>query len=136
MEKHYPAFLHGDPGNIGVTFPDFPGCVAAGATFDEALHNAAEALQFHIDGMIEEHLPLPEPSGIAAARAAATACEELPLVCLVTVKIPERTIRINITLPDVVLDEIDTAVRAIPGQNRSAFLATAARDYISHINAR
>ena len=41
--------------------PDLPGCVATGATSDEAEREIATAIQFHLDGLIEDSLPIPEP---------------------------------------------------------------------------
>lgn len=43
--SRYPAFLDGEAGAYGVTFPDLPGIVAMGETMDEALLNAEEALR-------------------------------------------------------------------------------------------
>ena len=41
----YLASVHKDEGtSYGVSFPDVPGCIAAGDTFEEAIANAAEAL--------------------------------------------------------------------------------------------
>lgn len=49
------AYLHKDrKSDFGVSFPDFPGCITAGRTFEEARRRAAEALSFHIAGMIED----------------------------------------------------------------------------------
>ena len=59
----YIALIHKDPdGDYGVSFPDFPGCVTAGATIDEAKAMAAEALAFHVEGMIEDGEAIPMPS--------------------------------------------------------------------------
>jgi predicted RNase H-like HicB family nuclease len=45
----YIAHLHKDrKSDFGVSFPDFPGCVAAGRTLEEARRMAIEALAFHI----------------------------------------------------------------------------------------
>jgi len=41
----YSALIDGDAGAYGVSFPELPGCVAMGATVDEALLNAAKALR-------------------------------------------------------------------------------------------
>jgi predicted RNase H-like HicB family nuclease len=61
----YIALIHKEPAsNYGVSFPDFPGCVTAGATLDEARREAAEALALHIDGMIEDGETIPEPSSL------------------------------------------------------------------------
>jgi predicted RNase H-like HicB family nuclease len=50
--------------DFGVDFLDFPGCVTAGKTLDEARRMAVEALELHIRGMIEDHDPVPEPSSL------------------------------------------------------------------------
>lgn len=46
----------------GVDFPDFPGCITAGNTREEARQRAEEALLFHITGMLEDGELIPEPS--------------------------------------------------------------------------
>ena len=44
---HYIALIHKEPGTCyGVSFPDVPGVVTAGDTIDEAMHHAAEVLEF------------------------------------------------------------------------------------------
>ena len=44
----YPALIDGDEGAYGVVFPDIPGIAAMGATIDEALVNAEEALKDYV----------------------------------------------------------------------------------------
>jgi predicted RNase H-like HicB family nuclease len=46
--------------------PDVLGCVSTGATLEEINQNMQEALEFHIDGLIEEGLEIPEPSAYSA----------------------------------------------------------------------
>jgi predicted RNase H-like HicB family nuclease len=59
----YIAYLHKDKtSDYGVSFPDFPGCVTAGSTLEEARKMAAEALAFHVEGMRQDGDALPEPS--------------------------------------------------------------------------
>src|SRR5260370_35175538 len=61
--RSYIALIHKDPhSEFGVSFPDFPGCISAGATLDEARTNAEEALAFHVEGMAEDGAAIPEPS--------------------------------------------------------------------------
>lgn len=48
--------------DFGVEFPDFPGCITAGITLEDARQMAAEALLLHIEGMMEDGSPIPEPS--------------------------------------------------------------------------
>ena len=61
----YAALLRKEAGSdFGVEFPDFPGCVTAGITLEDARSMAVEALLFHIEGMMEDGDPIPEPSGL------------------------------------------------------------------------
>lgn len=46
--SRYPAFLDGEAGAYGVTFPDLPGIVAMGETMDDALLHAEEALRDYV----------------------------------------------------------------------------------------
>lgn len=48
--------------DFGVDFPDFPGCVSAGSTLDDAREMAKEALLGHIACMLEDGEVLPAPS--------------------------------------------------------------------------
>jgi predicted RNase H-like HicB family nuclease len=62
-EMGYIAYLHkGAHSDCGVGIPDFPGCVTAGKTLDEARHLAGEALSLHVGGMAEDGEDIPEPS--------------------------------------------------------------------------
>ncbi|MEO3434243.1 type II toxin-antitoxin system HicB family antitoxin [Inquilinus sp. CAU 1745] len=62
---HYIAIIHKDAdSDFGVSFPDFPGCVTAGSTLDEARAMAEEALAFHIEGMAEDGETIPAPSNL------------------------------------------------------------------------
>jgi len=66
----YPAyFRRTDSGTYSVDFPDLPGCVSAGATLEEALSMAREALSLHLYGMIEDGDAIPEPSDPTAVVA-------------------------------------------------------------------
>ena len=60
--RNYLAFIHKDAGSdYTVTFPDFPGCITAGSTLDEARAMAQEALPFHLEGLIEDGETLADP---------------------------------------------------------------------------
>jgi len=62
----YIAYLHHKDrrSDFGVSFPDFPGCVTAGKTLEDARRMAAEALVLHIAGMAEDGAAIPRPSTI------------------------------------------------------------------------
>ena len=51
--------------NYSAYVPDLPGCVATGDSVEDVERNIREAIRFHIDGLKEDRLPVPEP----AARA-------------------------------------------------------------------
>ena len=68
--RQFIALIHKDAGSdFGVSFPDLPGCVTAGATLDEARDMAAEALALHLEGMVEDGEAIPEPSSLEAVMA-------------------------------------------------------------------
>jgi len=46
----------------GAHVPDLPGCVAVGETREEVLRLVREAIEFHIDGLKQDGLPVPTPS--------------------------------------------------------------------------
>ncbi len=51
--------------NYGAYSPDLPGCVAVGDTLEEVEKNMQEAIQWHLQGMIEDHEPIPKPQTTA-----------------------------------------------------------------------
>ena len=55
--------------DFGVEFPDFPGCVTAGSSLDDARAMAQEALQGHIECMEKEGVCVPRPSSLEAVVA-------------------------------------------------------------------
>jgi predicted RNase H-like HicB family nuclease len=50
---------------FGAYVPDLPGCVAVGETVKETERLIREAIEFHIDGLKEDGLSVPEPSTVA-----------------------------------------------------------------------
>ncbi len=48
--------------NFSAYVPDLPGCVATGATLEETEREIREAIQFHLDGLRAENLPIPPAS--------------------------------------------------------------------------
>jgi predicted RNase H-like HicB family nuclease len=51
--------------NYSAYSPDLPGCVATGATREEAERNMHEAIEMHVKGLIEDNLPVPESTSFA-----------------------------------------------------------------------
>ena len=52
-------------GNYSAYSPDLPGCVATGETREEVERNMREAIQLHLEGLREDHLPIPDSQSIA-----------------------------------------------------------------------
>jgi predicted RNase H-like HicB family nuclease len=48
--------------NYSAYVPDLPGCVAAGDTIEEIQREIQEAIEFHLEGLRADGLPIPEPS--------------------------------------------------------------------------
>jgi len=67
--KGYIALVHkARDTSYGVSFPDVPGCISAGDTFEDAIANAAEALAGHFSVMRADGEPIPRPRSIEALR--------------------------------------------------------------------
>jgi predicted RNase H-like HicB family nuclease len=65
----YIALVHKDEGtSYGVSFPDVPGCVSAGDTFEQAVANAAEALAGHFALMKADGEAIPAPRSFDALK--------------------------------------------------------------------
>ena len=46
----------------GAHVPDLPGCMAVGETREDVVRLIREAIQFHIDGLRQDGLPVPTPT--------------------------------------------------------------------------
>jgi predicted RNase H-like HicB family nuclease len=58
------GIIHKCNGTYGISFPDLPGCVSAGDSEAEVVANAIEAVDFHLEGVIEDGGPIPMPRGL------------------------------------------------------------------------
>ncbi len=122
MEQLYIGLIHKDRGSdFGVSFPDFPGCVTAGSTIEEAFAMAKEALAGHIEVMLEEGLDIPESPADPIAAVSRYAKRGAGAPILVPAAVDDKAMRINVTLPARLLRRIDAQTT-----NRSGFLAEAA----------
>ena len=120
--SRYPAFVDGEAGAYGVTFPDLPGIVAMGETMDEALVQAEEALRDYVTeterdgGRIVEASPLEQ----------ASPPEGSALVAIPLIRLSGRTVRANLTLDEGVVAFMDSEARR-RGMTRKAFVEWMAR---------
>lgn len=128
---NYPVVIHKDrKSDYGVCVPDLPGCVSAGATVDEALAMVREAIELHLEGLIEEGGVIPLATPIETLRADPDYADGTWAI----VNVDESTLRVKIarvgiTMPQRVLDAIDRHAKS-NGETRSGLLARAAVRYI------
>ena len=127
---HYVALIHKETGSdYGVSFPDFPGVATAGRSLDEARAMAEEALAFHVEGMLADGQDIPRPSAVDAVMSDSANRDGIVTLISLTPS-TKRAVRLNITLPEDVLAEIDRYA-ASHGLSRSGFLAQAAKRAIA-----
>jgi predicted RNase H-like HicB family nuclease len=120
----YIAYLHKDKNSdYGVSFPDFPGCISAGSSLEEARSMAAEALAFHVAGMREDQEAIPKPSTLDDLRG--DPAMKGAVAFLTELREPEKTVRINITARKSQIAEIDRRARA-KGLTRSLYIVQSA----------
>jgi predicted RNase H-like HicB family nuclease len=117
----YIAYLHKEKGSdYGVSFPDFPGCITAGKTLEDAHRMASEALALHITGMIEDGETIPEPATLDSLTQDPLRKGAVAFLVHVEPK-TERTVRINITVREKQIEEIDRLANDA-GLTRSAYM--------------
>jgi predicted RNase H-like HicB family nuclease len=127
--RQYIAIIHKDPdSDFGVSFPDFPGCITAGADLDEARREAVEALAFHVSGMIEDGDYIPEPSSLEQVMQDKDNRDGVAV--LVPLETGAKTVRVNISVPSDVLDQIDRHAQE-NGFTRSGFIVRATKQAMS-----
>ena len=123
----YVALLRKQPdSDYGVDFPDFPGCVTAGTTLEDARRMAAVAIWFHVEGMIEDGEPIPAPSRLDEIMADPNHRDAVAVLIDAAVRRP--SVRINISMVPDLLEAID-----LVSDNRSRFLAAAAREKLERV---
>ncbi len=131
--SRYIALIHrGETGGWGISFPDFPGCISAADGFEEVLDAGAQALRFHVEGMIEDGHTIPAARSLESLQADPEFSDDFKdaIVSLVPLLPPRaKPMRVNISLDSNLLLEIDAKAEQF-GMNRSEFLAEAARRQI------
>lgn len=123
MKKYVALFEFGE-NSVGVVFPDLPGLTSVGDNYADAVRNAHEALSLYADG--EKRMPAPRTlEQIKSEWADWGEWEKeyeftVGLVDLLPLKAKNK--RINITLPEDLLNRIDSIT-----DNRSGFIDSALR---------
>jgi predicted RNase H-like HicB family nuclease len=132
MERYIALFEYDENDGYGVIFPDLPGLASAGDDYDDAYRMAHEGLAFHIEGLREEGYPIPGPRTLEQIKSEWEDWAEWEknykflVVPIAVLPASERSVRVNVMLPEGTLRLIDAV-----SKNRSAFLASAAERLLS-----
>jgi predicted RNase H-like HicB family nuclease len=124
--RQYIALIHKQAdSDYGISFPDLPGVISAGKTLDEVRDMGAEALALHLEGMAADGQAAPEPSSLEEIMKDSENRDGVAV--LIAAPLAEvKSVRINITMPADVLEQIDRYAER-EGFTRSGFLAQAAK---------
>lgn len=128
----FPLVIHKDKNSdYGVTFPDLPGCFSAGETIDEALANAQEAAECHIEGILLDSEPIPVATTIEKHKNKKEFQNGIWAIVDVDLsKLSLKSKRINITMPERLLNSVDCFAKK-HGETRSGLLSQAVTEYMS-----
>lgn len=132
----FPIVIHKErKSDYWVIVPDLPGCFSAGTTLDEAIENAHEAIECHLEGLLLDGEAIPERRSLELLQKNSDYAGGVWVVVDVDIlKLSGKVTRVNITLPERVLAVIDEAARR-EGESRSGLLARAALEYIENHKA-
>ena len=123
-QRFYPAVLErGAHDTFGVWFPDFPGCVAAARSQEDAMAKAQEALAHGVDTLTERNEPLPAPTAFDAI-AIPKGCRFVAFFA-VGVEPPDESERVNVYLPRSLIARVDRQAAEF-GMSRSSYFGLAA----------
>lgn len=129
----YPIVIHHEKNsNYGVIVPDISGCFSVGDTLDEAIIQATEAIECHLEGMVLDGEAIPEPSSVEQHVDNPDYVDGVWAVVDIDLsKLSDKCIRVNITMPERVLAMIDHAAEDA-GESRSGYMADAAIARMAH----
>ncbi len=123
MQRFYPAVLErGEKETFGVWFPDFPRCVAAGRSQEQAIGRAQEALARAVEALAENEKPLPEPTPFESI----TLPKDCDFVAFFAVGVepPDPSERVNVYLSKSLIGRADRRASEL-GMSRSSFFGYA-----------
>ena len=120
--SRYPAWIDGEQGAYGVSFPDLPGIVAMGTTVDEALLHAEEALRDYVIETERDGEPITPPTSIEHVETPSG----YTLVSVPLIRLSGRSVRANLTLDEGVAAFIDGEARR-RNMTRTAYVEWMAR---------
>jgi predicted RNase H-like HicB family nuclease len=126
----YIVLVHQTPvGRCRVSFPDLPGCAAAGDSLHEAIAVARQALAGHIQHLLDAGEPVPVPRLLDAI-------DRQDAVLVAAIEVPDdlMTEQVELAVPGLALRRFDLFAER-RGMTRSAFFVEAANRWILHESA-
>ncbi|HEY3777791.1 MAG TPA: type II toxin-antitoxin system HicB family antitoxin [Rhizomicrobium sp.] len=134
--SRYTALVDGKAGAYGIVFPELDGCVAMGATVDEALANAAEALRDWVEVTHEHGEPVPPPQPVEKVRRRRDVVEALAdgsiLASVPLVRETGKPAKANLSIDSGILAAIDEEASRRK-LTRSAFIELLARESLPKV---
>jgi len=134
--RPYVALIHfpEDGSSWGVTFPDVPGCVSAGDTFEEAVENGREALSGHLAALQADGDPIPEPRTwtqmLDDEEVMAEVRDDATMHLIMPRELAAERVRVNITIDKGLLRRADETAEA-RGLTRSGLIEQALNAVVS-----
>jgi len=128
MKNYIALFEENGKGGYGVVFPDLPGCISAGNTYEEAVRMAHEALALYCDGEYN----IPEPRTLAKIKKEWASWKEwegnynflIEYIALYPLKAKVK--KFNIAIDERLVNRIDRITK-----NRSAFIVEAIESFLN-----
>jgi predicted RNase H-like HicB family nuclease len=135
MKRQIWALVHtakkGGKDVYGISFPDFSGVASGGTSMEDAIERGCATLAFHLAGLVEDDEEIPIPRSLDALKKDADVQDAIrnegAIVVQVSVDLPGKPVRVNISVEDSLLSAIDRAAQSA-GQTRSGFIAEAAME--------
>ncbi len=127
-QRFYPAVLERGPHETyAVWFPDFPGCVAAARSQEEAMAKAQDTLALAVEAMVEGEAALPPPSRFDAIDIP-KGCDVVTMMA-VSVEPPDPSERVNVYLPKSLIARADRHAADF-GMSRSSLFGLAITTFL------
>lgn len=126
----YPVAIDRGESSFGVRVPDIPGCFSGGDDYQSALDSVREAIEAHIELLVEDGELLPAATTIEAFLDEPEYAGVIwALVDVDVTRLMGKSEKINVTLPALLIRRIDQYVIAHPEYgSRSGFLSRIASE--------
>ncbi|WP_370677799.1 type II toxin-antitoxin system HicB family antitoxin [Pleomorphomonas sp. PLEO] len=111
-------------GILGISFPDFPGCVSAAYNMDDVITRGAKTLAAHVKHKVENNETFPVIRRVDDIRR--TENLDGAIIAAVPVDLPGKSVPVQITMDERLLSELDR-VASTSGTTRSGKISEAVR---------